>query len=127
MTLVNTVSLTIFTVMLACGQVMFKQVGLSLQGHSGLAAIRQVLYQPSLYAALTLYGCATLLWIWILSRVSLAMAYPWVAFGMVIVPLLGWLIFGERIPLLFWLGVGFIVAGIGITQYALASLPVLGK
>ena len=125
MTLLDTGSLVVFTVLLACGQVMFKRVGLSLHGHAGLEAIRQVLCQPSLYAALSVYGCATLLWVWILSRVSLVQAYPWVAVGMVIVPLLGWLIFGERVTPLFWLGVAFIIVGVGLTQYASASGTVL--
>ena len=122
MTLIDTFSLTLFTVILACGQVLFKRVGLTLQGHSGLEGILLVLREPSLYAALITYGTATLLWIWILSRVTLIQAYPWVSVGMVIVPLLGWFVFGERVAPIFWLGVAFIVAGIGLTQYA-AAVP----
>lgn len=110
--------LAAFTVMLACGQVMFKRVGLTLQGHSGLPAILLALHEPSLYVALTIYAAATLLWIWILSRVTLMQAYPWVALGMIIVPLLGWFVFGERVAPVFWLGVACIIAGVGLTQYA---------
>ncbi len=72
---------------------------------------------PALYAALTLYGFATLLWIWILSRVPLSQAYPWAAVGMVIVPLLGWYLYGERIAPVFWVGVALIAAGIFVIQY----------
>ncbi len=118
MTPLDTGSLAVFTVMLACGQVMFKWVGLTLQGHSGLEAILLVMREPSLYAALVIYGMATLLWIWILSRVMLIQAYPWVAAGLVIVPLFGWFVFGERVTPIFWLGVAFIVVGVGLTQYA---------
>ena len=121
MTPLDTMSLTVFTVMLAFGQVYFKRVGLTLRGHSGLEAIALVLQAPSLYLALILYATATLLWIWILSRVNLSVAYPWVAVGMVIVPLLGWLIFGERVGPIFWLGVALIVIGVGLTQYAASS------
>lgn len=121
MTPLDAMSLSVFTVMLAFGQVYFKRVGLALQGHSGLDAIALVIRIPSLYIALVLYGGATLLWIWILSRVSLSLAYPWVAVGMVIVPLLGWLVFGERVSPIFWLGVAFIVVGVCLTQYA--ALP----
>ena len=121
MTLIDTISLTVFTVILACGQVMFKRVGLTLHGHSGMDGILLVLREPSLYAALVTYGAATLLWIWILSRVTLIQAYPWVSLGTVIVPLLGWFVFGERVAPIFWLGVAFIVAGIGLTQYAAGS------
>ena len=116
MTLFDTFSLALFTVMLAGGQVMFKRVGLSLRGHAGVEAILLVLGDPSLYLALAIYGAATLLWIWILSRVTLIQAYPWVSLGMIIVPLLGWLLFGERVSSIFWLGVGFIIIGVGLTQ-----------
>jgi drug/metabolite transporter (DMT)-like permease len=113
----DTTSLAIFTVMLACGQVMFKRVGLTLRDHNGSGVIWLILREPSLYLALAIYGAATLLWIWILSRVSLVQAYPWVAIGMIIVPGLGWLVFGERVTPTFWLGAAFIVFGIGLTQY----------
>lgn len=118
MTPLDTISLSVFTVMLAFGQVCFKRVGLVLRGHSGLEAIALVIQAPSLYVGLILYGSATLLWIWILSRVNLSLAYPWVALGMVIVPLLGWFIFGERVGPIFWLGVAFIVIGVCLTQCA---------
>ena len=72
MTPLDTMSLSVFTVMLAFGQVCFKRVGLVLRGHSGLEAIALVIQAPSLYVGLILYGSATLLWIWILSRVNLS-------------------------------------------------------
>jgi multidrug transporter EmrE-like cation transporter len=112
--LVNFVSLLIFTSSLAIGQVMFKQVGLAIRA-DGLLSL---FCQPALYAALGIYGFSTILWIWILSRISLSQAYPWVAAGMAIVPLSGWYVFGERVDPLFWVGVGLILAGIMITQYA---------
>jgi hypothetical protein len=37
-----------------------------------------VIRQPALYAALTLYGFSTVLWIWIMSRLPLMQAHPWV-------------------------------------------------
>ncbi len=117
MTPIDALSLSVFTLMLAFGQVMFKRVGLTLQGHGGAEALLLVVREPMLYLALVFYGGATLLWIWILSRVTLSQAYPWVALGMVVVPLLGWLMFGERVAPLFWLGVLLIIAGFGLTQY----------
>lgn len=114
---VNTAFLASFTVILAVGQVLFKKVGLAVTGLPPAQALLVVLRDPVLYGALALYGIATLLWIWILSRVPLAQAYPWVAMGMVIVPLLGWYLFGERIGPLFWLGAVLVIAGIILVQY----------
>jgi drug/metabolite transporter (DMT)-like permease len=111
------ISLLIFTSMLAAGQVLFKRVGLTIQGLPPAQALTAVLSEPVLYAALALYGLATLLWIWILARVPLSQAYPWVAAGAFLVPLLGWWIFHERPAPIFWLGVALIVSGVFLTQY----------
>jgi drug/metabolite transporter (DMT)-like permease len=72
---------------------------------------------PVLYAALGLYAAATLVWIWVLSRVPLSQAYPWVAISVGAVPLLAWLVFHERLTSGYWIGLGFIVVGVFLTQY----------
>lgn len=118
---VNVACLILFTVSLSAGQLLFKTVGLALRtGPLSETALR-VLQMPVLYAALALYGGATALWIWILSRVPLTEAYPWVALGMVLVPLIGWFVFDERVKPLFWLGVALILVGVWITQQAVQS------
>jgi multidrug transporter EmrE-like cation transporter len=114
--IVNTSSLILFTFMLACGQVLFKKVGSSIRDLPPTDAIVLVLTNPGFYGAVGLYGVSTLLWIWILSRVPLSQAYPWVAGGIVIVPLIGWYFFNERIRATFWVGVALIIAGILIIQ-----------
>jgi multidrug transporter EmrE-like cation transporter len=111
-------SLAVFTLFLAGGQIFFKQVGLAVRNQPILAALLSIARQPALYAALTLYGLSTFLWIWILSRVPLMQAYPWVAANVAIVPLIGWFGFGEQVTPAFWLGVVLIIAGILLTQAA---------
>jgi multidrug transporter EmrE-like cation transporter len=118
--MINTLTLLSFTLLLATGQVLFKKVGLELRGLPLSEGVLRVLASPALYAALALYGSATLLWIWVLSRVPLSRAYPYVAFGMVLVPLASILLFGERVRPGFWIGVALIVAGILITQLGTA-------
>jgi drug/metabolite transporter (DMT)-like permease len=114
--MIDTFSLLGFTILLAAGQLLFKKVGLDLRGVPLSAGVMRALAAPSLYAAVALYGFATLLWIWILSRVPLSRAYPYVALGVFLVPLASMLVFGERVRPSFWFGVGLIVAGIVITQ-----------
>lgn len=114
----NFLSLAFFTALLAAGQLLFKQVGLSIRDQSLVGALLSTLREPAFYAAISLYGFSTLLWIWILSRVPLTQAYPWVAAGVAIVPLLGWWVFGERVSPTFWVGVLLIVIGIIVTQYS---------
>jgi len=97
---------------------MFKSIGLAIRGQPLIDAIRLIFFGRAFYIALAIYGVATLLWVWILSRVPLSQAYPWVAGGIALVSLLSWYVFGERFGGLFWLGIGLIVMGIVITQCA---------
>lgn len=116
---VNTVSLAAFAIILAAGQLLFKKVGLALRGKPlgyGLAA---VVHEPALYGALILYAGATILWIWLLSRIPLSRAYPWVCVALAIVSLASWYLFDERLGPALWLGVALI--GTGVVVIAAAS------
>jgi len=117
----NILPLAVFATMLAVGQLLFKQVGLSIRGLPLIDGLSMIARHPTLYVALAIYGLSTALWIWILSRVPLAEAYPWVAIGVVIVPIMGWWVFGERLNAMFWIGVAFVLVGIIIIQYASIS------
>jgi drug/metabolite transporter (DMT)-like permease len=117
-TITNFVSLAVVMMALAVGQVLFKWVGLAMRGRPLLDGFLLMARQPALYAALAVYGLATLVWIWILSRVPLMQAYPWVAATTAIVPLLGWFVFGERVGPIFWLGIALILVGMLLTQLA---------
>jgi drug/metabolite transporter (DMT)-like permease len=118
MSKLNLFSLLIFTGLLAGGQLLFKQVGLAMQGKPLLDGFLAVVRAPALYVALSVYGVSTLLWIWILSRIPLSQAYPWVAVGLGVVPLLAWFVFNERLGPAYWVGIGFVIVGVLITQYA---------
>ena len=114
----NLIGLGIFTAMLALGQLLFKKAGLSIRGLPLGEALLNLAQFPAFHAAIVLYALSTLLWVWLLSRVTLTQAYPWVAAGVVIVPLLSAAVFGERVAATYWLGTVLIVAGILITQYS---------
>jgi multidrug transporter EmrE-like cation transporter len=116
--LTNFISLAIFSTALAIGQVMFKRAGLAISGQPLPDGILSLLTNAAFYIALSIYGLSTFLWVWILSRVPLSQAYPWVAIGLGIVPLLGRYVFDERVEPTFWLGISLIVAGTIVTQYA---------
>jgi len=117
----NVLGLATVTLMLAIGQVLFKRVGVAIRGVPISSALSIVLRQPTFYVSLLLYGLATLLWIWILSRVPLSQAYPWVAMTIVLVSLCGWWLFGERPSPAFWLGLVLITIGLVITQFSAGS------
>lgn len=113
--------LMLFTGMLSVGQLLFKRVGLLLQGRPLSEGVWAALASPTLYLSLLLYAAATALWIWILSRVPLSQAYPWVGVGVVLVPLLAQFVHGEKVNLTFWIGALLVAVGIVVTQYGVRS------
>jgi multidrug transporter EmrE-like cation transporter len=104
------------TLLLAFGQLLFKRVGLSVQGQTVHEMLLHLVASPIFYLALVIYAFATLLWIFVLSRVSLSQAYPWVAIGVALVPFLASLAFDERVGPSYWWGVALIMVGILLTQ-----------
>lgn len=105
-----------YAVCLSVGQVLFKFSSQSLAG--GSSSINDVIMRlaasPSFWSAIIIYGALTVLWVWILSRVTLVAAYPFVALCFVLVPVMSRLAFGERIGAGYIMGTGLIMAGLGL-------------
>jgi len=114
LTLGNIVLLCGFSLLLAAGQFMFKFTAQSSPSLSSLQGLMSLALSPWLWIALTLYGTATILWIFILQRVPLSLAYPFSALGFIIVPLGAWLVFHEPLTLRYGLGVACILGGVFI-------------
>jgi multidrug transporter EmrE-like cation transporter len=112
----NIVWLSLFSILLASGQLLFKRAAQTITGLPLSRMTANLAVNGSLWTALLLYGGSTMLWIWILSRIPLSRAYPWVALGSIIVPLGARLVFGEIVKPVFWLGAIMIAAGIVVTQ-----------
>jgi len=115
-TLAQFAKLGAFALMLATGQILFKLAAASTAaGLNSIAGLRGLLVNPWFWLALLLYGAATYLWIAILQKMPLAIAYPFVALGFVIVPLGAWVLFGETVGWRYAGGVVLIMAGIYFT------------
>lgn len=101
----------ITVLVISTGQVLFKLA-------SGLIDFRHPLASPKglgvLFAALTIYGAATLLWIAVLRQAPLSRVYPIMAFSFVVVPLASIFLLKEQINLSYWGGVALIVAGVAL-------------
>jgi len=103
--------LTAFPCLMAAAQLLFKVTANRAKGKPLAAAAPYYFRQPAFYGALLIYGAATLLWLWLLSRYSLALAYPFTAIAFLIIPLLESLFFGVRTNAPYWIGLALIVAG----------------
>jgi multidrug transporter EmrE-like cation transporter len=67
---------------------------------------------PHILGGFLLYGVAGILWIVVLSRAPLSLAYPMLSLGYVVVLLASAFLFGEVIPALRLLGIAVIIVGL---------------
>lgn len=100
--------LILFTVAsLAAGQICFKLASPAFAEFS-----LRSLFAPIFIVALVIYAVATVLWVIVLSRVPLTLAYPLVALSYLIVPVLARLFLGEPLQWQTFAGAAVIIAGI---------------
>ena len=79
-----------------------------------LHGLLSLLFEPRLLVALTLYAAALLMWLHVLSKIPLSMAYPVLAITYVIVPLLSIFFFDERIQQSQIIGICLVLAGVAM-------------
>lgn len=112
MALSNVLQLVSFAVLLSIGQLLFKRAALQVADVPAVGALLKLAVSPTLWAALVLYGVATLLWVLILRTTPLSLAYPFVALGFVILPVLSWWLFDEALGWHVLVGTLLIVSGV---------------
>jgi drug/metabolite transporter (DMT)-like permease len=66
---------------------------------------------PLVWAGLTIYGVSIAVWLWILSKVDLSLAYPFVGVSFIVVMLFGVFLLHETVTPLRMLGTVLIAAG----------------
>jgi undecaprenyl phosphate-alpha-L-ara4N flippase subunit ArnE len=72
----------------------------------------RILTNPHILAGFALYGVASVLWIVVLSRAPLSLAYPLLSLGYVLVLLASAYVFGETIPAVRVAGIAAILVGL---------------
>ncbi|MEJ0070479.1 MAG: EamA family transporter [Pseudomonadota bacterium] len=112
----QTARLSGFVLLLAAGQILFKRAAETAPPLHGLAALPALALNLYIWAAVALYGAATLLWIFLLQREPLSRAYPFVALRFVVVPALAWLLLNEEITPFYLAGTALVLAGIWLTR-----------
>lgn len=104
----------------ALGRLLLPPSAMSRGGASVATMLSSAVQGPAAITGLVLYGLAGVLWLVVLSRIDLTVAYPLGAFGYVIVVLLAWFS-GARISGTAWLGVVFIMLGMLLVGWLGAS------
>jgi multidrug transporter EmrE-like cation transporter len=104
-----------FAASMATGQILFKYGATQAGIVQGLQGWIDLLLKPVIVLALTLYAFSTILWLWLLQKIPLTIAYPFAALAFLLVPIGAWIFFREPLNLRYLLGVCLILAGVIVT------------
>ena len=77
-----------------------------------ISKLTEVIFNPYVMGGISIYGFTTFVWLVILSRVKLSIAYPMLSLGYVLVIPFSWLVFKENIPIVRIIGAILICIGI---------------
>lgn len=120
-------SIILVLLAVACGvsgQLALK-VGMTQIGRIGVEALAQplpvawrVLSSPLVIGGLACYALGAVFWLTVLSRVPLSLAYPMLALTYVAIPLLAWLLLGESVTGLRWVGISVICIGVLLVAWS---------
>jgi drug/metabolite transporter (DMT)-like permease len=121
MTLFNALLILLNTLILVSGQFLWK-IGMTNRSVSfdSIGAITRVLISPYILSGLFLYGMATVLWLFILTKVPLSVAYPIQSIAYILAVFGAYFFFQEEITIWKVIGVILIMAGvsfIGVSEF----------
>ena len=106
------ITLISFPVLMSAGQLLFRFCSSRNAVGEFADLLPLLLRNPIFYLALGLYGCATILWIWLLTRYSLATAYPFAALAVAMVPVLEVIFFRTHLSAGYWIGLVLMISGL---------------
>ncbi len=106
-------SLALFCVLLSSAAQLAMKRGMGAPGGSDVGATYlHALTSPLVWLGLVLYGASAVLWLWVLSRLDVSVAYPLVSLGFVATLALGILWLGEPFSWMRVAGCTLIVVGV---------------
>jgi drug/metabolite transporter (DMT)-like permease len=114
MRIIDACYLLLYALTLTLGNLLFKVAALRARNVSADRFLLSLGTNPSFIIAALIYGALAFFWVWILTRVPLSTAYPFVFTTFVFVPLLSYLFFGEKIGASYVLGALLIAGGVSV-------------
>jgi len=97
---------------ISIGQIMFKLCATEIKVAGTPFAAKPILLFVS---SMVIYGLATLAWIWVLQKLDLSRAYPFMAAAFILVPLGSYFLLGEKMNLQYAIGSSIILLGVIVT------------
>ena len=118
MTFVNFMLILLNTLILVSGQFLWKY-GMQNQTISlSITSILKVLFSPYVFSGLAMYGFATVIWLYILSKVPLSVAYPVQSLAYIFAVFGAHFIFNETLTIYKVLGCLFIMLGVSLIGFS---------
>ncbi|MED0665964.1 EamA family transporter [Bacillus badius] len=114
MSLVNFALILTNTLIMVSGQFLWKYGMQQPHSFQSFVSIVKMLLSPYIFAGLSLYGVATVLWLFILTRVPLSVAYPVQSLAYVFTLFGAAFLFQEPITPAKIAGVLLIIAGVSV-------------
>ena len=104
------------TILNAAGQLLLKRAMMPIGPIHTIKRLlsMDVLFSPFTILGFACYGVASIMWLVVLSRLSLSYAYPMVALGYVIIVFASAAFLGEDVSPMRWLAVLIICLGVGL-------------
>lgn len=99
------------TILLVTGQTLWK-IGAGKIEFSGLKAMVNMALSPWIVIGGILYVIATVIWIYLLSKLPLSLLYPLQSVAYILGLLVAYFLFKEIIPITRWIGVLVILLGV---------------
>jgi multidrug transporter EmrE-like cation transporter len=108
-------ALAVFCVLLSSAAQIAMKRGMGAPAGADLGTTyAHALTSPMVWLGLVLYGVSAVLWLWVLSRLHVSVAYPLVSLGFVVTLALGVLWLGEPFSWLRVAGCTLIVVGVSL-------------
>lgn len=100
-------------ILLVGGQTLWKY-GLRNMDLTSLKSVLLAMFSPWVIGGIVLYVIATVIWIYLLNKLSLSLLYPLQSLAYVAAIFVSLFVFHEHIPPLRWVGVGVILVGVSL-------------
>ena len=91
------------------------------QASEGAQFLFAAVQSPLVWLGLAIYGLSVIAWLWVLARVDVSVAYPFVGLSFVLTAAMGWLLFHENVGPLRIAGTLLVVAGCVLIARSAAS------
>ena len=114
MSLVNFVLILLNTFILVTGQFLWKYGMMKTTFKLDPLSIIKILFSPFIFSGLVMYGFATILWLFILSRGPLSIAYPVQSIAYVLAVFGAYFIFNEPLSPTKIIGAILIILGVSL-------------